>query len=227
MRTDQGRGARGPHYALRRPWLVLPSRSPPGGISMLFLQTRRQKGGPSSQGHWAERLTPDFPARAPSRRPPHAHVGLDTNTAAPGGRWHPSDQGLGSGRAPQSDPGGPGVAWTRPGGGGRDWDREKAQLGAISFHPLHSQSRGPSWPVACGPYMACPLRDLGSWAQSCKHTVSEKKSSGRQQAVPGELEGAPGALAAVPTGTTHAVTQTVRLTCQHPRPRAEAAFRGH
>lgn len=112
------------------------------------------------------------------------------------------------------------------GGGDRDWDREEAQLGAISVHALHSQSRGPSWPVACGPCTACPLQDLRSWARSCKHTVSEKKSSGRQQAIPGELEGAPGALAVVPTETTHAVTQTMRLTRQPPSPRVEAAFRG-
>lgn len=95
------------------------------------------------------------------------------------------------------------------GDGGKGWDREEAQLGAISFHPLHSSSRGPCWTVACGPCAAHPLQHLKSWAPSCKHTVSEKKGwmgCGRPS-----LEswmGPQGTLAAVLTATTHAVTQT-------------------
>lgn len=95
------------------------------------------------------------------------------------------------------------------GDGGKGWDREEAQLGAISFHSLHSSSRGPCWTVACGPCAAHPLQHLKSWARSCKHTVSEKKGwMGCGRPSQESWMGPQGTLAAVLTATTHAVTQT-------------------
>lgn len=51
------------------------------------------------------------------------------------------------------------------GDGGKRWDREEAQLGAVSFHALHSWSGGPCWTVGlwplCGPPPAAP-QILGS-----------------------------------------------------------------